>query len=335
MKGNYRINWKSGMRLTADVFNTADEYHASMFEPLCELVLKGGYGHLVQPRFRAETDNLEMSVIELVVTALTPSGQLVRLTFDHNERDMFSHIQMPPTEGSALVYLVCPSTEFVEIEDDGMPLREPRYSVVVRNEADGYVNPDAIPVARFEYRQCWMPDLSFIPPCVTLKANVDLWNHAHAYSKALKECIGILRQKMDSEADFVIPSLMGALVPLSIAMEKEMDELSPKRFVSMMQQVLGVITELAAISGVLSLPEPEACAAFVTAPYLPASIGPTVIEGTRLLNLLNISLGTLRRIEAPAPAPQPQPVQQTVPRFRSDVDTSGIRQRFERGRNRK
>ena len=114
-----------------------------------------------------------------------------------------------------------------------------------------------------------------------------------------------------------------------------MDELSPKRFVSMMQQVLGVITELAAISGVISLPEPEACAAFVTAPYLPASIGPTVIEGTRLLNLLNISLGTLRRSEAPAPAPQPQTVQQTVPRFRSDVDTSGIRQRFERGRNRK
>jgi len=118
-------------------------------------------------------------------------------------------------------------------------------------------NPDAVPVARFEYRQCWMPDLSFIPPCVTLKANVDLWNHAHAFSKALKECIGILRQKMDSEADFVIPSLMGALVPASIAMEKEMDELSPKRFVSMMQQVLGVITELAALSGVLSLPEPR------------------------------------------------------------------------------
>lgn len=323
------------MRLTADVFNMADEYHASMLEPLCELVLKGGYGHLVQPRFRAETDNLEMSVIELVVTALTPSGRLVRLTFDHNERDMFSHIQMPPAEGAAMVYLVCAPTGFVELEDDGMPLREPRYSIVVRSEADAYVNPDAVPVARFEYRQCWMPDLSFIPPCVTLKANVDLWNHAHAFSKALKECIGILRQKMDSEADFVIPPLVAALVPVSIAMEKEVDELSPKRFVSMMQQVLGVITELAALSGVLLLPEPEACAAFVTAPYLASSIGPTVIEGTRLLNLLNITLGTLRRIETQDAVPQQQPVQQHGARFRSDVDTSGIRQRFERGRNRK
>lgn len=317
------------MRLSDAVFNAADEYNEWQLRPLFELMLRGGYGHMSQPRFRCEADNEEMSVIELSVRALTPGGTFVNVSFDHNERELFRKLPMPASHEPFIVYLEQSATEFDSFESKGLPFKAYRLSLIFKEEASAYTNPDAVAVARFEYKHCWLMDGAFVPPCINLKANADLWNMAHLYSRVLAELLEALRARPGSEAGPEIAALIPVVASLATEMRKEPDEMSPKHLVTIMQQVLAALSAGLESSPAGALPEAAEVEAYIEQEYIPTRIEPLVKDGIRLTQLLAVFVAGLRRrivVEAaPAPgvAPAPQPARQ--PRT---PDTSSERKSF-------
>ena len=314
------------MRLSDAVFNASDEFHVSQLLPLYELMLKGGYGHLAQPRYRCEVDNSEMSVIEMNVAALTPNGRLINCQFDHNERDLFQKIPMPVSHDAFIVYLEQSTTEFEAFEDKEIPYRADKLNLIFKPEDVNYSNPDAVAIARFEFKQCWMMDNTFIPPCILLKANADLWNLGHSYSRLLADLCSQLRSKTKSEMGIEIISLLPVVAMLSTEVRKEMDELSPKHLVTIMQQIIGTIISVFQTSAPELIPEYDSCEAYMEAEFVSNRIGPLVEEGIRLTQVLLPMISGLRQqLDEPEPLPQPSPRVVRQPR---PIDTSSERRSF-------
>lgn len=330
MRANYRINWKSGMRLSDAVFNASDEFHISQLLPLYGLMLRDGYGHITQPRFRCETDNAEMSVIEMNVTALTPDGGLIHVMFDHNERDLFQNIPMPEQHDPFIVYLEQSTSDFDTFEDKDIPYRSGRMKLIFKAESTGYANPDAVAVARFEFKQCWVMDNSFIPPCVMVKANADLWNQGHVYSRLLSDLASLLPAKASTGMGMEALSLIPAISMLSTEIRKEMDGMSPKHLVTVMQQALGAIISVFQTGMADCIPEHDACLEYVNAEYVPTRIAALVDEGIRLTRILQQMVAELRPQAAPQPEPAPMPAPQPVRVARQPrtPDTSSERRSF-------
>ena len=316
------------MRLSDAVFKASDEFHLSQLAPLYELILRGGYGHLVQPRFRCDVDNQEMSVIEMNVLALSPAGELINVTFSHNDRNLYQNLKMPDSTESFIVYLELADNEFDSFTENEIPFIDKKYTLVFKSDSTNYVSRNAIPVARFEYKQCWMMDMSFIPPCISLHANADLWNLAHLYLKTLKELITSLKFKIDSEMSGIVVALLPALQLISIELEKEIDEMTPKHITTLMQQVVSIVSEGCELNAKYSIPDGSACAAFVNANYNPIKIADLINEGIRLTQILNNLIGGFRQRETIIPVAPVQPErheERIVPRQR---DTSSQRVSF-------
>lgn len=291
------------MRLSDAVFRASDEFHLSQLAPLYELMLRGGYGHLIQPRFRCDVDNQEMSIIEMNVMALSPNGTLIDVTFSHNDRDLYQKLKMPESTESFIVYLESSDNEFDTFTENDIPFRDKKYTLVFKGESTNYVSRNAIPVARFEYKQCWMMDISFIPPCITLHANADLWNLAHLYLKTLKELITSLRLKIASEMSEIVVSLLPILQSISIKIEKEIDEMTPKHITTLMQQAICVVSNGCEMNGKYNVPDKDSCVAFVNANYNPIKIVDLINEGIRLTQILNNLIGGFREREIVIPEP--------------------------------
>lgn len=294
------------MRLSDAVFRASDEFYLSQLTPLYELMLRGGYGHLVQPRFRCDVDNQEMSVIEMNVMALSPAGELIDVTFSHNDRDLYQKVRMPESTESFIVYLESSENEFESFTENDIPLRDKKYTLVFKGESVNYVSRNAIPVARFEYKQCWMMDMSFIPSCISLHANADLWNLAHLYLKTLKELITSLRFKIDSEMSNIVISLLPILQSFSIEIEKEIDEMTPKHITTLMQQVVCIVSDGCEMGAKYNVPDKDSCVAFVNANYNPVKIADLINEGIRLTQILNNLIGGFRQREIVVPEPAPE-----------------------------
>lgn len=317
------------MRLSDAVFRASDEFHLSQLAPLYELMLRGGYGHLVQPRFRCDVDNQEMSVIEMNVMALSPAGELIDVRFSHNDRDLYQKLKMPNSTESFIVYLESSENEFDSFTENDIPFRDKKYTLIFKGESTNYVSRNAIPVARFEYQQCWMVDMSFIPPCVFLHANADLWNLAHLYLKTLKELLSSLRFKLDSEMSDILLSLFPIIQSISIEIEKEIDEMPPKHITTLMQQVVSIVSDGCELNGKYNVPDKDSCVAFVNANYNPIKIADLINEGIRLTQILNNLIGGFRQREIVVPEPAPvQPTRQEERVFPRQRDTSSQRMSF-------
>lgn len=312
------------MRLSDAVFNAADEFHISRLMPLYMLTLKNGYGHMVQPRFRCEVDNTEMSVIEMNATALSSSGQLINIQFDHTEREMFQKLPVPESHDTFIVYLEQSGSQFDEFEDKGIPYKTNHVSLIFKPESTGYSNPDAIAVARFKYQQCWTMDNTFIPPCITLKANADLWNLTHTYHRILSDLQNALVGKLSSEAGKEVLALIPVISSITTEVGKERDEMSPKHLVTLMQQCISAF--YFTLRSQYALPESESCKAFVDAEFLSTRIDILVNEGIRLTQLILQQIDTLKQAVHISQA-EPQIVQRTIRQPRT-LDTSSERKSF-------
>ena len=239
---------------------------------------------------------------------------------------MFQKIPMPVSHDTFIVYLEQSTTEFEAFEDKEIPYRTDKLNLIFKSEEINYLNPDAVAVARFEYKQCWMMDSTFIPPCTTLKANADLWNLGHSYSRLLTELASILPTKTSSETGIEVVSIMPVVIMLSTEVRKEMDELSPRHLVTIMQQIIGVIVTVFQTKFPEMIPEPDSCVAFAEAEFVSNRISPLVEEGIRLTQvLLSMISGLRKQVVEIETIPQPTPRVIRQPRT---LDTSSERKSF-------
>ena len=318
MNNKYRVNWQAGMRLTDATFRTADEYQIFRQQPIYALLATGGYGFLEAPIVRYEVSDTSVSFIEIQADAICHSGKYISLHYHREQRALFQGITMPDTTSPVIAYIDITSNKTIKVADseEGVPLCDDDYCVIMKLESEHYSNPDAVPFARFVYNHGWGMDTAFIAPCLTLRANGALLRAANEYCTELNNLINALRSASNSAQSIMVHTLIPILSVLSVEVDKEANAMTPAHFVAIMQKGIQAILSAAEIEDGIVVPEHQYCKSYVESYYSPYNTSYMVSEGIRLTKALidmPKSFGTVspqpsRTIPAEHPTPvRPQP----------------------------
>ena len=288
MTNKYRIDWQAGMRLTDETFRSVDEYYLSCLQPLYAVLVGGDYGFLNLPIFRYELTDSALSVTELQANAISYSGKLIQLSFIREERALFQNIVLPNTTEPLILFIDKTSEKTVKISnnDSEVPLCDADYQLLVKPESEHYNNPDAVPFARFTYKHGWMTDASFIAPCISLRANGELLRSAANYIVELKALIKALKDAVDTEQYVMIMSALPTLSRIAMEIQKESDSMTPRHFITLMQEGIQILLTLSDVETSVVVPECENCIAYVESHYTPYVLSEMIHEGIRLTHVL-------------------------------------------------
>lgn len=288
MNNKYRVDWQAGMRLTDEVFRSADEFHLSCLQPLYSVLVNGNYGFLSLPISRYELTESTLSITELQVEAITASGKLIQLSFTREERLIFQNITLPDSTDPFILYIDKSSDKIVKINGTNtkVPFCDADYQLLIRAESDHYNNPDAVPVARFIYKHGWSQDTTFIAPCVVLRANGTLLRSASNYAVEIEALIGALRGTVDSEQYVLVMSVLPSLIRIMIEVQKESDTMTPRHLITLMQEGIHTLLMLSEMEEDVVIPERERCVTFVDSHYTPYIIHEMINEGIELTHAL-------------------------------------------------
>lgn len=288
MNNKYRIDWQAGMRLTDEIFRSADEFYISCLQPLYSVIVNGDYGFLSLPIFRYETTETDLSVTEFEANAITYSGKLIQLSFNREERALFQNIHLPNTTESLILFIDKTSDKMVKVgnNDKDVPLCDDDYQLLVKLESEHYSNPDAVPFARLIYKHGWSLDTSFIAPCVSLRANGTLLRSASNYVVELELLVKALKSALDTDQYVMIMSLLPLLNRTIVEIQKESDNMTPRHLITLMQEVIQSILCMTELETSVVVPEQERCVAFVESHYTPYVISEMINEGIDLTRIL-------------------------------------------------
>lgn len=322
MKTKYKIDWQAGMRLTEAVFRASDDYFLSQLSPLYALFAQAGYGLLSEAKLRYEVSNNALSITQLDCLAVTASGRLITLRFDRSERELFQSLPMPAALAPFLVYIDASSQHTIAVPSDEIPFCDTDYKMIFREESELYHNPDAVPVARFKFDVTWTLDNSFIPPCLFLKAHTELQGLCFHYAHLLKALIEQLMLKGATEQQMLVRALLPLLSATLLEIEKENDCMTPKHFITLIQQCIQAILCICEWDVPYEIPEKEACYEYVRQNYHPCRIAEMVKEGIRLTQLMMklVDMFVYKPVEPPQPAAQPQE-EKPARTFPRDIDS--------------
>ena len=288
MINKYRIDWQAGMRLTDEIFRSADEFHISCLHPLYSVLVNGDYGCMNQPVFRYEMADSSLSVTQLEVHAITYSGKLIQLEFTREERALFQNINLPNVTEPIILFIDRTSDETVKLANrqSNVPLCDADYQILVKLEDEHYSNPDAVPFARLVYKHGWSIDSSFIAPCLALRANGTLLRSASNYVVELSALIKALKDAIETEQYVLIMSIVPVLNTISIEVQKEADKMTPRHLITLMQEGISTLLSVLDMEPRIVLPERERCVAFVESHYTHYRIAQMINEGIQLTHIL-------------------------------------------------
>lgn len=288
MNNKYRVDWKAGMRLTDEIFRASDEFYAACLQPLYSVLVNGNYGLLNLPIFRYELNDLNLSITELQINAISYSGKLIQLSFNRSERMLFQNINLPNISEPIIMYIDKSSIQTIKVTDEkaNVPLCDADYQILVKLESEHYDNPDAVPFARFVYNHGWSNDPSYIAPCISLRANGALLRAASNYVVELETLKKALKEACDTDQYVLIMSVLPVLNQISIEIQKEADSMTPRHLISLMQTGIQILCDLSDTEGGITIPEKNRCISFVESHYTPYVISEMINEGIYLTRVL-------------------------------------------------
>lgn len=306
MNNKYRVDWQAGMRLTDEIFRSADEFHLSCLQPLYSLLVNSDYGFLNLPIFRYELTESTLSVIELQADAITNSGKLIQLAFTREERLLFQNVKLPDCTEPFIIYIDKSSDNTVKVceNDKTVPLCDADYQLLIRAEGEHYNNPDAVPLARFIFKHGWSQDTTFIVPCIALRANGTLLRSASNYAVEVDALVRTLKDAIGTEQYVFAMSVLPSLIRIMIEVQKESDSMTPRHFITLMQEGIQTILMLADMEEGVVIPECERCVTFVESHYTPYVIHDMVNEGIELTHALISMVTTFRKREVRLQEPE-------------------------------
>lgn len=306
MNNKYRVDWQAGMRLTDEVFRSADEFHLSCLQPLYSVLVNGDYGFLNLPIFRYELTESALSVTELQADAITNSGKLIQLSFTREERLIFQNIKLPDSTDPFILYIDKSSDKIVKINGTNtkVPLCDADYQLLIRAESEHYNNPDAVPLARFIYKHGWSQDATFIAPCVALRANGTLLRSASNYAIEVDGLVRTLKEAVDTEQYILVMSVLPSLVRIMIEVQKESDAMTPRHLITLMQEGIHTLLTLSEMEEDVVIPQRERCVTFVDSHYTPYVIYEMINEGIELTQALTSMVKMFRKREVRIQEPE-------------------------------
>jgi hypothetical protein len=162
MKQPQRINWKTGMEITPEIFIESDEYHIAERQWLGTLLASRYYGIFPNSNFKIDYEFHHNQIVVSIsdCTALVSSGEII------NIKHKTSLSKELPVEEMSACYAVLSANQ--QIDESELHI-VPQYDISFKRTNEPM--PSGIPVLKlFKKTTDWEVDTNYIPPCIALNS---------------------------------------------------------------------------------------------------------------------------------------------------------------------
>ncbi len=305
------IVWKKGMRLSDELFRTADELTWAHIGQALQLAAGGSFGlfpgsHTFHVELGLRSNFVEVDSLECL--AITRNGNLLDAHWDSKFTSNFdTRIPLPKENIQSSYYLIIsvPANE-KRVTSDGFC--EPAYSLSLM-ESDSALPDNAFPIARLVYDYAWrIDDLDFVPPCLYVSSHPAFQQLCDHYLRLLTILDATCCNQLTSVGREAIAMLLPIIRQLRIRVDKERDTLTPMSLLGMVQECVCTFVTACDIFHTFYLDDAERWKNYVGLPYSQQDVHGRIKEGLDLCMTINEKLNTLGVappvVQAP---PKPEP----------------------------
>lgn len=269
-----RIDWKQGMRLTAEVLVASDNCTLELIGKALALAANGRFGLLpAEHPFHLELNISKnfVDVEELECLGLTKGGDLIDVHCDTRYSTSFNpRVPLPLSEGEEVdEYLLTINAvpgEWQEVNDG---FQSPRYifSLVSPKKP---LSDHALPIARIvnEREYGWhIDDINFVPPCLYVSAHRNYMELLERFRQLLRSIDENVRRQLQSDGKYVMRIFWPVVCDLLITTDKERDAMTPMQLFGCVQKCVSAFTCACELDDYLRLGDAATFYSYVAAPY--------------------------------------------------------------------
>ncbi|MBR6283403.1 MAG: hypothetical protein IKR25_03810 [Muribaculaceae bacterium] len=310
------ISWKKGMRLSDEIFRTADAFTAAHIGQALLLGSAGRFGLFpgqspFQVSLSLSADFVEVESLDCL--GLTRAGHLIDTHWDTRYTSNFDTRVPLPRDGVQQQYLLIIMTPDGELRETGDGYCEPAYTLALMR-CDSTLPDNALPLARLVYNYAWqIDDIDFVPPCLFVSSH-------KAYEDLLTQFINqlIMLDKaatahINSAAKQVIRLILPAVRSLRIAADKQRDTLTPMALLGMVQQCVSAFVTGCEVDDNITLDELSEWKNYIAAPYSEHHVHQLIKQGLAVCATIVDKINGLSVATATAPPPPAPPVSRPTP----------------------
>lgn len=265
------INWKKGMRLSDEIFRTADTYTASHIGLAMSLASAGRFGlfpgeHTFDVSINISPDFLEVEALNCL--GLTRDGNLIEVSWDSRYTSHFdTRVPLPKNVGETADYLLTiqhPGGELRQLNDSSC---EPAYTLALQR-ADAALPGNALPISRIVHNISWqLDDIDFVPPCLFVSSH-QAYMQLHARFLSLLDALEkSASAHLDSIGGDVAAQVLLNARNLKIIADKQRDTLTPMALLGIIQQCVNTFVTACELSANINLSEHDDWVNYIRAPY--------------------------------------------------------------------
>lgn len=285
-----RIMWKKGMRLTDEILALSDKCTTDLVTKAFALGACGRMGLLPNPssfNMSIDINNDVIDVLSINCAGLTRNGSLIDVKYDTTFTNTFDTRVILPSQDTDTKYHLCISV-LDSWRDTNDGLCEPLYSFLVVEE-NSPVPDNAIPIARILFDEyCWRIDeTDFVPPCLYITSHEKYEELARKFQQVLKELDSDLPQKLYTEKKDAVKIFWPTVQQLMIAMDKELDTMSPMTLLSNLQKLVSSFYCACTLDEYINISDPQQFVSFINTPYNFRNAYSTIREGVNLSLVIN------------------------------------------------
>ncbi len=303
------------MRLSDDIFRTADAFTAEHIGQAMTLAAAGRFGLLPCSRpfqVNVNVSNEFIEVESLYCLGLTRDGMLIDARWDSHYTSNFDTRVPLPKDNSiqdCLLVIKAPEDQ-LRVTGDGYC--EPAYTLALMG-SENALPGNALPVARLVFNSySWqIDDTDFVPPCLFVSSHLAYEQQREQFQQSLNALEANAVAHINTIGRQVIAMLLPQLRSLRITNDKRRDLLTPMELLGLVQQCVSAFVTGCELDEVINLNDIDEWKNYVNAPYSMRHVRQLIQQGLGLCASINEKINNFA-IEAPAP-PKPEPRRQPQP----------------------
>lgn len=280
-----KVTWKKGMRLSAEVFNAADNVRDESLRLVTLLSSSGKFGLFTTSKAFELSVNINNNILEVVSLnchGITKSGKLVAIDYDSNYSNTFdTRITIPSNNNEEGYFLVVKMYDNEWREVDEM-YSEAKYTFELLGE-NNIIDKDSLPIGYIVNQFGWrLNEIDFVPPCLYVSSHIKFVEQLERAKNLNKNIIEKCSSANNCVARILLLNIWTAAANALNRFDKERDTLTPNQLYADIQHVINSFVIGCQLDECITLENKESFALYIQKPYDTKNIYCDIEQGLSL-----------------------------------------------------
>lgn len=320
---SHKVTWKKGMRLSAELFDSAENERLEIARNSVLASTGGRCGLYPSDKKFALSINAngnDIEVNQLCCHGVTRSGLIVDIDMDSAFSHTFdTHLQIPQGNGTDTYLLILKllPNHWREINETFSEI-EYHFELVGENST---IDENSLPIGRLVNQYGWrLDEAAFVPPCLFVNAH-------HMYQQQTARA----RQLMTAvEQKCAISERCPAIVTRQVVwsaasnnmirLSQEIDTLTPEQLYGIIQSYVSAFVIGCAMFPMISFENKAEFETYVHNASNPYHLYSDIERGLNLCEQIKLKMDIICEASMPDPEPQPEPQQKPRPQPRQETE---------------